>query len=360
MTQPKSRNDFHMAIICALPCEMEAVGLVLDKLSASHLGSVNGDNNIYTIGRIGDINIVLTSLRKKGQAAAAAAAASLRISYPAVRLVLLVGTCGGVPDAAALSGEDMLLGDVVISAAALQYDMGRRHVEEFVMRPEMEDALESVPPHVRNFVNGLNELRMRQHLKTQAASYLIRIQAKQEAAMQHSDKYKYPGTAADRLFPFDYHHKHHQYHPCGICNSKPDRACEMAANQTCESLACATQVMEPRRRLMSNSTLEVGGRISEAQRPNVFIGRIGSGKMFIKNGVERNRVAREHNLLAFETEGAGVSYRLPCIVVKGVCNYADTHSNKDWQDFAAATAASVARALIEVYSAMEGRQRILP
>ena len=40
---------------------------------------------------------------------------------------------------------------------------------------------------------------------------------------------------------------------------------------------------------------------------------------------------------------------VPCIVIKGVCDYADSHKNKGWQNYAAATAASVMKAVMERY-----------
>ncbi|WYZ45759.1 hypothetical protein EsH8_VIII_001075 [Colletotrichum jinshuiense] len=43
-------------------------------------------------------------------------------------------------------------------------------------------------------------------------------------------------------------------------------------------------------------------------------------------------------------EGAGVWDEAPCIVVKGICDYADNHKKKTWQVYAAATAASVLKA----------------
>lgn len=46
-------------------------------------------------------------------------------------------------------------------------------------------------------------------------------------------------------------------------------------------------------------------------------------------------------------EAGGVWEDLPCIVVKGVCDYADSHQNKVWQNFAAATAAAGMEALLE-------------
>jgi nucleoside phosphorylase len=48
-----------------------------------------------------------------GKVSAASAAASLRSSYPGLKLVLLTGICGGVPSPG--TDEEMVLGDVVIS-----------------------------------------------------------------------------------------------------------------------------------------------------------------------------------------------------------------------------------------------------
>ncbi|UKZ72225.1 uncharacterized protein TrAtP1_013166 [Trichoderma atroviride] len=65
----------------------------------------------------------------------------------------------------------------------------------------------------------------------------------------------------------------------------------------------------------------------------------------------RDELAQRHGLLAFEMEGAGIWDELPCVIVKGIANYADGHQNADsnWKHFAAATAAATARALIERY-----------
>ncbi|WYZ44562.1 hypothetical protein EsH8_VII_000998 [Colletotrichum jinshuiense] len=74
----------------------------------------------------------------------------------------------------------------------------------------------------------------------------------------------------------------------------------------------------------------------------------------MKSGAHRDRVAQRHGLIAFEMEGAGVWDMIPCIIVKGVCDYADSHKNKKWQDFAAAIAVSATKALLERYP---GRDR---
>jgi hypothetical protein len=36
-------------------------------------------------------------------------------------------------------------------------------------------------------------------------------------------------------------------------------------------------------------------------------------------------------VLCFEMEAAGLMNSFPCLVVRGVCNYADSHKNKRWQ-----------------------------
>jgi nucleoside phosphorylase len=69
----------------------------------------------------------------------------------------------------------------------------------------------------------------------------------------------------------------------------------------------------------------------------------------MKSGEDRNGIARENNIIAFEMEGAGIWDEVPCIIIKGVCDYADCHKNKKWQDFAAGTAAAAMKALLERY-----------
>ena len=59
----------------------------------------------------------------------------------------------------------------------------------------------------------------------------------------------------------------------------------------------------------------------------------------MKDGPTRDRIAREEEILCFEMEAAGLMDTFPCVVIRGVCDYADSHKNKQWQRYAAATAA---------------------
>lgn len=84
--------------------------------------------------------------------------------------------------------------------------------------------------------------------------------------------------------------------------------------------------------------------------PKVHIGLVGSGDTVMKSGIDRDRIASRDKVIAFEMEGAGVWDVLPCIVVKGVCDYADSHKNKVWQGYAAATGAACMRAVLDLWT----------
>ncbi|KAL3444390.1 hypothetical protein BJX65DRAFT_310973 [Aspergillus insuetus] len=45
-------------------------------------------------------------------------------------------------------------------------------------------------------------------------------------------------------------------------------------------------------------------------------------------------------------EAAGLMNTYPCLVIRGICDYADSHKNKAWQGYAAATAAAFAKELL--------------
>ncbi|KAJ5005758.1 5'-methylthioadenosine/S-adenosylhomocysteine nucleosidase [Colletotrichum sp. SAR 10_66] len=121
------RKDFHVAIICAVDCEYDAVIFAFDEIWDGlefQLGNAPGDHNKYKVGRIANRNAVLLLLTGMGKANAASGAASLRSSYTEIKLAIVTGICGGVPGVG--TDKELLLGDVVISKCIVQYDLGRR------------------------------------------------------------------------------------------------------------------------------------------------------------------------------------------------------------------------------------------
>ncbi|ENH64129.1 hypothetical protein FOC1_g10004397 [Fusarium oxysporum f. sp. cubense race 1] len=81
-------------------------------------------------------------------------------------------------------------------------------------------------------------------------------------------------------------------------------------------------------------------------QPEIHYGLIASGNRVLKDAAARDRWAKEHGILCFEMEAAGVMNTLPCLVIRGICDYADSYKNKRWQNYAAATAASYAKLLL--------------
>ncbi|KAM0187212.1 hypothetical protein ACHAPA_006332 [Fusarium lateritium] len=277
---PKSRYDLEVGIICALSFEFDAMSQILDQFwDGSNLGISARDPNKYSIGRIGDRNVVLARLSGTGKVNAAIAASNLRMSFPSLEIVLVTGVCGGV--SADPSGEKISLGDVVISNGIVQHDFGRRRSDGFEIKDDFHDRLGNQPKMIRNFVNLFQASRPRERLEDRAAVILGELQSRTTA-----------------------------YRP--VAREHPDGA----------------------------------------HSPLVFIGRFGSGDT-IRSAAERDKIEKSHGVIAFESEGAGIWEEVPCVIVKGVSDYFDGRKSKVSQDFAAATAAAVSRALIERYPTTE-------
>ncbi|KAK6514396.1 hypothetical protein TWF506_008791 [Arthrobotrys conoides] len=92
-----------------------------------------------------------------------------------------------------------------------------------------------------------------------------------------------------------------------------------------------------------NSTREKTGDIQ------IHYGLIASGNQVIKNATLRDRLndSLGGNVLCIEMEAAGLMDDFPCIVIRGICDYADSSKNDEWQEYAAATAAAYAKYFLE-------------
>ncbi|KAK2590018.1 hypothetical protein QQS21_012306, partial [Conoideocrella luteorostrata] len=335
---PADRKSFRVAIVCALPREADAIILLFDQFWDEDPGRAGGDMNTYITGRIGKHHIVLVLLPNMGSGAAAAATSSLRSSYTNLTLAILVGICGGVPR---IAGSDTFLGDVVVSKTVIQYRYGRQYDEHFAVKNTIDDNLGRANKDIRSLLAMLETEYMRRQLQKETYGHLRHLQeaAKKE---QRQASYLYPGSKEDKLYSPTYAHRHRE--ACGVCANDADVFCEPASKASCVEVGCDPANLVVRNR---SEDLVRGADF----KPKIFIGRIGSGDAVMKSGKNRDRIAMEHDLVAFEMEGAGAWDEVPCIVVKGICDYADSHKNKDWNDFAAATAASVAKAILGRYTA---------
>ncbi|KAG5787516.1 hypothetical protein H9Q69_013417 [Fusarium xylarioides] len=126
----------------------------------------------------------------------------------------------------------------------------------------------------------------------------------------------YPGSTKDRLFDASYLHTDVQ--------------------KSCEELRC-------------NGKLVSRSRLANAEAsttPTIHVGLMASGDAVMRSGEDRDRIAAAEGVIAFEMEGAGVWDTFPCIIIKGACDYANSHKSKVWQRYAAAAAAACAKAFL--------------
>ncbi|CAG9975559.1 unnamed protein product [Clonostachys byssicola] len=337
---PTRRQDVDIAIICALPLEHNAIALLFDEFcddDRNNFGKAAGDPNYYLTGRIGQHYVVLTVMSNIGKSHAASAAASLRSSYSNIRLALLVGVCGVAPQTC--DGEDIFLGDVVVSKTVVQYDLGRRYPHKFIPRDTIDEILGRPNKAIRNLLVALETDTGRTQLRQKSASFLAQLQ--QKSGMKK--KYGYPGLMEDKLFPANYIHKHYGSPTCSCKgDAGTESTCSEALTAPCYLTGCDEHYLL-RRPLPENG--------SEGKKePDIYFGCIASGDTVIKSAEAREIITQQQNAIAFEMEGAGVWDELPCVIIKGACDYADSHKNKKWQNYAAATAASVSKALLECYT----------
>ncbi|KAL2819506.1 WD40-repeat-containing domain protein [Aspergillus granulosus] len=331
--RPQSRDDFTIAVICALSLEAGAVEVAFDEYwdqTGCEYGRALGDCNTYTLGRIGQHNVVLAYMPGMGIGSAALVAVSCKASFNKIELALVVGVCGGVP--VDTNGYPIFLGDIVVSTGIFSHDFGRRHEAQFVPKDTPNDRLAPPNAAIRMLFTKLQSQLGQRRLHESLIGYLPSIQERLEEAA-------YPGHDQDRLYPPEYLHKHHKPGVCNICvrcKFPGDEVCPVAYESTCHKLGCdEAQVARTRTDAL----------------PQIHFGTVASGLSVVKSARYRDSVASRQGVIGFEMEGAGVWDCFPCIVMKGVCDYADSHKDKSWQQYSAAVAAACMKAFLEEWMA---------
>ncbi|PVH92426.1 purine and uridine phosphorylase [Periconia macrospinosa] len=84
----------------------------------------------------------------------------------------------------------------------------------------------------------------------------------------------------------------------------------------------------------------------EKDGPKVHYGAILSGNEMIKSKKRREELRDRHGGIAIEMAAAGMMTRLPVAVIRGISDFADASENKEWQPYAALTAAAYAKEML--------------
>lgn len=296
-----THDHYGVGWVCALPKEHTAARAMLDE-EHFRLPKPQDDPNIYTLGSIGDHNIVIICLPKGkiGTNSATFAVAQMVRTFPSIRVGLMVGIGGGNPF------NEVRLGDVVISApidqypGVVQWDMGKAEDNGIFKRT---GALNNSPTALLTAVSKLE-----------------------------SDHEMYGSQILDFL------------------NDLKERYPRLASKYTWSAslkdpLATQSSTANSITGLVSLDLNETG---SEPEDVRVHYGLIASGNQVVKDVGVRDKLNKSlgGHVLCFEMEAAGLMDNFPCIVIRGICDYADAQKNKVWQEYAAAVAAACARELL--------------
>ncbi|KZZ99565.1 Nucleoside phosphorylase domain protein [Moelleriella libera RCEF 2490] len=366
VARPRSRCEFEVAIICALQLERDAVEALLDEeyeTDGHSYGKASGDHNTYTMGRMGAHHIVLAYLPGMGKANCAAVASNMRTSFEAIKIALLVGVCGGAPQTA--DGTDISLGDVIISQNVIHADFGRQYDHRFVRKDTLEDNLGRADPEIRAFLGKVSGYLVRSRLKSKVASYT--------AALCDKDgfqSYAYPGSDVGKPFLASYQHgkstcraptMHRKR--CGktedACNSVlinsslPSPLSPSSPSWSGDKLGSDNESLIHRNTSQNDGTVLTRGQTIPQRHPSIHFGRIASSDSVMRSCQHRDDIIARENVIAFEMEAAGLWDLLPTVIIKSVCDYADSHKNKTWQKYAAATAAACTKATLEEWRRTE-------
>ena len=307
--RPQTRDNFEIAIICALALEADAVEALFDHRwddESQPYDKAPGDPNAYSTGAIGRHNVVLAHMPHMGKANPAAVATNCRVSFTNIKLALVVGVCGVVPSKA--DGSEIVLGDVIISDCVVQYDCGRQLPEGFVRQDTLLDALGRPNTEIRSLLAELRDIQGGNSLRESMAGYMADLRSEPELAAE------YPGTVRDTLFDPAYPH--------------------ITDQTTCDERGC-------------NGPVVLRNRLKYYDpQPIVHFGLIASSDTVMKSGKDRDTIAKQEGIIGFEMDSAGLWNSVPYIVIKGACHYADGHKTQVWQRYAAATAAACMKAFL--------------
>lgn len=137
-----------------------------------------------------------------------------------------------------------------------------------------------------------------------------------ESKPSANPKFRYQGHEHDRLFEVDYEHR------------EGDEGC-----------------------IMCDEERLVYRKLRDTEHPVIHYGVIGSVGEDMRHSATREKLRQEHGILCFETVADGLMLNFPCLFIRGICDYFNTHKIEGWEWYAAATAAAYAKELLQIIPA---------
>lgn len=310
-------DDYHVAWICAVAdIEQLPACLMLDEEHATPTYDTHYDENTYTCGSINGHTVVgaTCSQGETGNVNAGHLAQALFKTFRNIRMALLVGIGGGIPnpDVSENPLKNIHLGDVVVgfpgdgSPGCVYYERGRAKDNGGF---ELVGAMQN--PDYR-LTQALGKLAMDYKRKrVDFDKHLARLRDP-----DLDSEFARPKSQHDRLFDAAYNPEGGHRPGCATCDE-------------------GKLVRRPER--------------TDASRARLVYhqGRIATGNAVIRSAKLRDEISlRCEGALCVEMEAAGVDVNRRCLVIRGISDYADCHKSDVWQSYAAGNAAAFARELL--------------
>ncbi|KAF4635819.1 hypothetical protein G7Y89_g2285 [Cudoniella acicularis] len=263
-------DEYTVGWITALALEAAAAEAMLEVEHEEPHWQHENDHNNYTLGSIGKHNVVIVSLPETyGPTAAATAVSQMLSTFKSIRIGLMVGIGGGIPNLE--NGHDIRLGDIVVSrpegafGGVRQYDFGKMTSGGNFLPQGFLNS----PPQV--LLDAVNKLKRNHIRKPSDIPNILREMEKNNPLMieplHGGPSYSHQGPENDFLFHSNYNHKD--------------------AAKTCEECDKGQVVERPLRK---------------THDPFIHHGTIASGNMVIKDRGTRDGLGSD--CLCFEMEAA--------------------------------------------------------
>lgn len=302
-------ESYTIGWICATRTEYTAARAFFDNVHEWPDYIPEDDEMLYTctFGQIRRHNIIIaTSLNGRyKQSSVADVARDIRHRFHNIRFCLLVGIGGGAPS----TKHDIRLGDVIVGysssariGSAIQYDNIQNEKYTLI------GVLNQPPAVLRAAIN-----RLMSRYDTEGHMLKEAINTASDKNQRLRERYKRPET--DRLYRSQF------VHP-----SDSETDCAVVCGDDTSSF-----IQRPER-------AEDG--------PTIHYGLIASANSPMKDALLRDTLTEQEDILCFETEAAGLVESFPCVVIRGICDYSDSHHNESWQGYAAMSAAAYAKDLL--------------
>ncbi|KAF9889739.1 hypothetical protein FE257_007045 [Aspergillus nanangensis] len=239
--------------ICAIIPEYVAAQAFLDEKHAGPESFPAHDNNDYTLGRIGQHNVVIAVLPngEYGISTAANVARDMLRSFPHIRIGLMVGVGGGVPS----PKHDIRLGDVVVSAP--------------------RDGHGGPPSVLRGAMSGLEA-----QYESEGHQLAVAIDKVLEKKTRLRRKYGRPDRTSDRLYR------------SGVVHLNDETSC---------ALFCGDD---------SSTLISRPERTENEDDPAIHYGLIASANRLMKDALVRDRLAAEKDVMFLTKRGHDKDHQL--------------------------------------------------